>query len=254
MAVDDDEGGRIRPAAEACEGLVERLYVVGILHVLDVPAIGAEAHGHVVAEGQVRMAFDGDAVIVVDPAQVAELEMAGQRRRFVGNAFHHVAVAAQRIDVVVEEGEAGAIEVRRQPARRDRHADAVAAALPQRSGGRLDPDGQAIFGMAGTFAVELTELLDVVEAQCRAVLGLHAGKMDQGIEQHRGMPVRQHEAVAVGPGRLLRVEAQELLPQGVGHRRQGHRRAGMARIGLLHRIHGQGADGVDAKLVEIDFL
>ena len=47
-------------------------------------------------------------VVVVDPAQVAELEMAGERRRLAGHAFHHVAVAAQRVDVVVEDRESRA--------------------------------------------------------------------------------------------------------------------------------------------------
>ena len=254
MAVDDDHRRRVRPAAEGSEGLVEGRDVVGVRHVLDVPAIGPEARADIVAERQVGMAFDGDVVVVVDPAQVAELQMAGKRGRFVGNAFHHVAVAAHRIDVVVEEVEAGAIEVLSQPARCDRHADAVAAALSQRPGGRLDADGQPIFGVARTFAVELAEQLDIVEAHRRPVLGLHAGKMQQGIEQHRGVAVRQNEAVAVGPRRLFRIVAQELLPQGVGHRRQGHGRAGMTGVGFLHRIHGEGADGVDAQLVEIDFL
>ena len=72
----------------------------------------------------------------------------------------------------------------------------------------------------------------------------------QRIEQGRGVPRRQHEAVAVGPDRVGRVEAQKLLPQGVDHRRHRHRRPGMAGIGLLHRVDAQGPDGVDAKLVD----
>ena len=59
---------------------------------------------------------------------------------------------------------------------------------------------------------------------------LHAGEMQHRIEQHRGVAVGQHEAVAIGPDRIVRIEAQEMLPQRVNHRRQGHRRAGMAGI------------------------
>src|SRR3546814_1654624 len=36
-----------------------------------------------------------------------------------------------------------------------------------------------------------------------------AGQIQQGVQQHRAMAGRQHEAVAVGPGRVLRVEFQE---------------------------------------------
>src|ERR1017187_687400 len=43
---------------------------------------------------------------------------------------------------------------------------------------------------------------------------------------------------------------QKLFPEPIAHRRQAHRRAGMARVGLLHAVHRECADGVDAKLVE----
>src|SRR3989442_7250847 len=42
-----------------------------------------------------------------------------------------------------------------------------------------------------------------------------------------------------------------LLPQHPGEGRERHRRPGMARVRLLHRVHGEGADGVDAELLEI---
>ncbi len=63
-----------------------------------------------------------------------------------------------------------------QPAPGKRHADAVAAALPERAGRRLDAHGRAIFGMSGAFAVKLPEPLDVVERDreltIRFVLGV----------------------------------------------------------------------------------
>ena len=74
------------------------------------------------------------------------------------------------------------------------------------------------------------------------------------VQQHRGMPVGQHEAVAVWPDRIVGIEAQELLPERIDHRRQRHRRAGMAGIGLLHGIHRERANGVDAKLIDCAIL
>jgi hypothetical protein len=37
---------------------------------------------------------------------------------------------------------------------------------------------------------------------------------------------------------------RKIVPQHLGYIRHAHRRAGMAAVGLLDRIHGEGADGV----------
>src|SRR6185369_6057133 len=50
---------------------------------------------------------------------------------------------------------------------------------------------------------------------------------------------------------IFRIVAEKTLPEQISHRRQGHRRSWMPGIGLLHRIHGERADGVDAELVDI---
>ena len=58
------------------------------------------------------------------------------------------------------------------------------------------------------------------------------------------MAGREHEAVAIGPMRMRRIEFQEFLEQDRGHVGHAHGQAGMARLGLFHRIHGQRANGV----------
>src|ERR1700716_350452 len=58
------------------------------------------------------------------------------------------------------------------------------------------------------------------------------------------MAVRQHEAVAVQPGRIARVELENIAPKDFGDVRQAHGRAWMARIGLLDGIHGKGTNSV----------
>jgi hypothetical protein len=134
-------------------------------------------------------------------------------------------------------------------------------ALPERTGGGLDSGRPAVLRVARTLTVELTEVFDVVERHRRhaehlvlRVDGLDAGQVQQAVEQHRGVAVRQHEAVAVRPDRIGRIEAQVALPQQICHRRQRHRRARMARIGRLHRVHRQGANRVDAELIELRVL
>ena len=71
-----------------------RSVIVGVADALHVPAIGEEARRDIVAEGEIRMPFDRDAVAVVDPAKIAEHLMTGERGRFARYALHHVAVAA----------------------------------------------------------------------------------------------------------------------------------------------------------------
>src|SRR5579859_6840098 len=74
--------------------------------------------------------------------------------------------------------------------------------------------------------------------------------MQQRIEQHRSVTIRQNETVAVGPYRVIRIEPQKTLPQRVRDGRESHRRAGMPRVRLLHRVHGKRADGIDTKLID----
>ena len=65
------------------------------------------------------------------------------------------------------------------------------------------------------------------------------------------MAGREHEAVAVGPRRIGRVVAHVLAEEHVGDRRERHRGAGVAGVGLLHRVHGEAADGVDRERLDV---
>src|SRR5438270_7893116 len=112
--------------------------------------------------------------------------------------------------------------------------------------------------MPGTFAIELAETLDVIQRDRRLTQGLivgvdrlYAREMQKRVEQHGGVAVGEDKAVAVGPDGVLRIEAQKMLPELVSHRRQRHGRTRMSGVGLLHRVHGQRADGVNGKLVKV---
>src|SRR5512145_2438399 len=64
------------------------------------------------------------------------------------------------------------------------------------------------------------------------------------------MAVREDEAITIGPDRILRIEAQDAIPDRIDQRRERHRRAGVSGFGLLHRIDRKRANGVDAQLIE----
>ena len=257
VAVDDDERRTVGAGLERREGLSEQVEVVGVADPHDVPSVGEEPARDVLREGEVRPPLDRDAVVVVDPAEVREAQVSGERGRLAGHALHHAAVAAERVHVVVEERVVRAVVARRQPAPCDRHPDAGRDALTEGPRRRLDAGGPVVLGMSRAFAVELAEAADVVERHGRRperlVLGvhrLHPGQVEQRVEQHRGVPHREDEAVAVRPDRVVRVEAHVPLPERIRDRRHRHRRPRMPRVRLLHRIHREGPDGVHAERVE----
>ena len=53
----------------------------------------------------------------------------------------------------------------------------------------------------------------------------HTRQVKHRVQQHRGMANGQDKSVSVGPNRMVRIEAQEPLPQPIDHWRQRHGRA-----------------------------
>lgn len=92
--------------------------------------------------------------------------------------------------------------------------------------------------MAGGFAVQLAELLELLDRQ------VVAGQVQQRVLQHRAVAVGQHETVAVEPLRVVRVVPEEIVPQHFGNIGHAHRHAGMAGFGGFDRIGGEKTDGV----------
>ena len=225
------------------DGVVDLLPAVGVRHVDDVPAVGAEAGGHVLAEGDVGAAFDGDLVVVVQGDQLVQLEGAGQGSGLVGDALHQAAVAHDGVGVVVHDVEALAVEMRGQVGLGQRHAHGVADALAQGTGGGFDAGGVAVLGMAGGEGAELAELLQVLNGQAKAK------KMQQGVQQHGAVAGGQHEAVAVVPLGGFGVEIHLLAPHGVGHGGGAHGHARMAGLRLLDSLGREHANGVDDEFI-----
>ena len=168
MRVDDDQRGTRHFALRRPDGHVDQLQVVHVGDVQHVPVPAAEARGHVVAEGQRGAALDGDVIVVVEPDQVRQAEMSRDRRCFVADAFHQVAIAAEDVGAIVEGIAAVLAELGGQPALRHGEANRVRNALPQRAGGGLDAWRQAVLRMAGRLRVPLAELLQAHRARDRS--------------------------------------------------------------------------------------
>ena len=234
----DDQRRALRTDPGAGQRGVDQRHVVAVDRADHVPAAGAETRGGVVGEPALHGAIDRDAVVVVERDQLVQLPHAGQRDRLLADALHQAAIAVEDVGVVVDDGVAGAVELARQQLLGQREADRVRQALAERAGGGLDAGRVADFRVARGAAAELPERLQVVDRE------VVAGQVQQRVEQHRGMAVREHEAVTVGPVRITRVVAQVARPERHRHLGHAHRGAGVAGVGALDGVHREGAQSI----------
>ena len=195
---------------------------VGPVDLLDVPAVGLVALGDVLVERDVGVVLDRDLVVVVDQDQVAELLGAGDRGGLAADALLEVAVAGHGVDEVVERRVAeGGVGVQQAvlAAGGHRHADRVADALAERTGGGLDAGRVAVLRVAGRLAAPGAQGLEVLE------LETPAAEVELDVEGDARVTAGEHEPVPAGPVRIGRVVTHHLLEEQVRRRGQAHRRA-----------------------------
>ncbi len=65
--------------------------------------------------------------------------------------------------------------------------------LPERSGGHLDTDVGLVLGVPGGAGAELPEVLELLHPQPESA------QVEQGVEEHRAVPVGENKAVAIRP-------------------------------------------------------
>ena len=199
------------------------------------PAVGLVALRDVLdGEAERRRSVERDVVLVVQVDELREPDLPREGSGLGSDALHEVAVGDQRVGVVVHDLVSGAVEAERERPLRERHADRVGRPLPQGARRGLHPRRVVELRMPRRLAPPLPEVLQVVHGQ------VVARQVQQRVEQHRAVPRREHEAVAVGPRRVARVVPQMAAPQDVGHRRGAHGQAGMTGVRVLDRVDGQG--------------
>ena len=162
--------------------------------------------------------------------------MAGQRDRFLAEALHEAAVSDDHVSIVIDEIVA---EPRIHQTLGERHADGVGNALTERSGSRLHTGRVAVLGMPRRLRSPLPECFEFIQRHAFV-----ARQVQERIQQHRAVTGRQHEAIAIRPCRVRRIEFEESRKQhgsDVGH---AHGHARMTGLRLLDRIDRQKADRV----------
>src|SRR5215510_3048184 len=143
---------------------------VDIVRVADaqhVPPISEEAGSNILCKGYARVPFDRDVIVVPNPAEVVESQMRRERCRFGADALHQAAVAAHRVDLVIENVKAWTIVAVGKPLLRQRHADARGNALPERTGSGFDAGDPVVFRMSRSLAVQLAKTANVVKRHRR---------------------------------------------------------------------------------------
>ena len=206
------------------------------------PAGRLEALHLIDGVGERQRPVDGDAVVVEQHDQLVQLQMPGERDRLLADAFHQVAVGGEHVGRVIDDV---AAELGGEMPLGDRHADRIGQALAERPGGGLDAGRVAVFrdGRAVSEPSWRKRLISLDRHR------LVAGEMEQRVEQHRAVAGREHEAVAVGPGRIGRIEFEEAREQHGRDIGRAHGQAGMAGLRLLDRVHRQRADGIGHAVV-----
>src|ERR1700758_1261592 len=119
--------------------------------------------------------------------------MSCERCRLRGDTLHQIAVARDRIREVIDDLEALTVVTRCQVSFRDRHADAVRKSLPERTRRHFDSRRESALRMTGRDAAPLTKLLDLLKRK------IVPRCIEEAVQQHRSMPRRKHEAIAVEP-------------------------------------------------------
>ena len=230
-----DHGRPVRDRPGGDDRRADRVRVVTV-DLKHVPAGGTEPLDLVVRHGEAGRPVDRDRIIVPERDQPPQLQVARQRDRLLADALHQAAIAQKDVGIVVDQlvAELGVHDPLGQ-----RHADQLRHALAQRAGGQLDPVRVMVFGVARRLAADLAEALQLLDRHV-----LVAGEVEQAVQQHRPVAVRQDEAIPVDPVRLRRIELHEVLEQDGRDIRHSHRRAGVAALGALHGIHGEEADAV----------
>ena len=89
--------------------------------------------------------------------------MSGKGCGFRGYALHQATIAADGVDVVIEDIEIRPVVAIGEPLLRDRHADTGCNSLAKRASRGLNTRNPVVLRVPGSFAVELPETANVVE-------------------------------------------------------------------------------------------
>src|SRR5262249_24343746 len=87
VTVDHDQRRRARFAPVGFEHADEAVRIICIGNMLDIPTISRKARGDILAEGERGLSLNRDVIVVIDPGEVPERQMASERGRLARDAL-----------------------------------------------------------------------------------------------------------------------------------------------------------------------
>ena len=123
-----------------------------------VPLVALETKLYIIAVGELCAPFNGDVVVVVEDHELVETQVTRERERFMAEALHHIAIAAKYVGMMINERNFIGVVAFGEHALSQRHADAIAAALPQGACRGLDARREPDFRMSRCEALPLAKL------------------------------------------------------------------------------------------------
>src|SRR4029077_19758752 len=89
MTINNYDRWSARRARGISERVLNAIQIIGIPDTNDVPSIRQKSPGDVFGERDIGFAFDSDVIVVIDPAQIIELQVPGNRGCLTRDSFHH---------------------------------------------------------------------------------------------------------------------------------------------------------------------
>mmetsp|Transcript_1214 Transcript_1214/g.3700 ORF Transcript_1214/g.3700 Transcript_1214/m.3700 type:complete len:318 (+) Transcript_1214:1403-2356(+) len=245
--LDLDQRRLVGASLRFCDCFPDRIHIrVAVLDRQHLPAICFIALAYILSERKLCVTVDGDAIVVVECNELPQAEMSSVCARFVGNALLHASISHDAVRVVIHKWHSWLVVDSCIVRLSGSEAHSVGNAHAKRAGRHLYAGSLEIFRVPRCFGTPLTELLDVVHRHA-----LIPGEVKQGVLQHATMARRQHEAVAVHPVGILRVEVHLFGKQHIPDRSLSHRCSRMPAVRLVHSVHSEEAHGIDAVNVHI---
>ena len=168
------------------------------------PTVGVKTLWRIVSKPGVNLTINRDSVVVPNRNQFTKAQCSSERAYLVRNAFHQATISEKNIGSVVNNGVARAIELGRKYLFAKCHANGITKTLSQGSRGCLNPRRTTKFWVPRCCRVQLAKIPEFFYRQ-----GV-PGQVQQGIEQHRTVTVRQNESIAIGPLGIAWVIAKEI--------------------------------------------
>src|SRR5258708_12871454 len=103
MAIYDYDGRSACRTRGITQRFLDAIEIVGIPYTNDIPSVGEKPAGDIFGERDIGFTFDGDVIVVVNPAKVIELQVPCNRGGLARDSFHHAAVAAERENPILDQ-------------------------------------------------------------------------------------------------------------------------------------------------------